>query len=56
MKKKNDQKIFHASAKLIVRDSDIDEAFESIHQSIMKKIKVILIKVGFSLMYYKVRY
>ena len=56
MKKKNNQKIFHASAKLIVRASDIDEEFKSIHQSIMKEINVMLIKVGLSLMYYKGRY
>ena len=38
-KKINDRKIFHSSAKLIPSDSDIDEAFKSIHQSIMTKIK-----------------
>ena len=31
-------KIFHSSAKLIASDSDIDEAFISIHQSIVAKI------------------
>ena len=31
--------MFHSSAKLIASDSDIDEAFKSIHQSIMTKIK-----------------
>ena len=35
----NDHKIFHSSAELITSDSDIDEAFESMHQSIMTKIK-----------------
>ena len=35
----NDHKIFHSSVKLIARDSDIDEAFISMHQSIMTKIK-----------------
>ena len=30
-KKKNDRKISHSSAKLIASDSDIDEAFKSIH-------------------------
>ena len=39
-KKKNDCKIFHSSAKLIAIDSDIDEAFRSICQSIMTKIKI----------------
>ena len=38
-KKSNDRKTFHSSAKLIDRDSDIDEAFISMHQSIMAKIK-----------------
>ena len=38
-KKRNDQKTFHSSAKLIASDLDIDEAFKSMHQSIMTKIK-----------------
>ena len=38
-KKRNDHKIFHSGAKLIASDSDIDEAFKSMHQSIMTKIK-----------------
>ena len=38
-KKRNDSKIFHSSAKIIASDSDIDEAFKSMHQSIMTKIK-----------------
>ena len=38
-KKRNDCKIFHSSAKLIVSDSDIDEEFKSMHQSIMAKTK-----------------
>ena len=38
-KKINDYKIFHSSAKLIASDSDIDEAFKSMHQSIIAKIK-----------------
>ena len=29
--KRNDCKIFHSSAKLIARDSDISEAFKSMH-------------------------
>ena len=37
--KRNDCKIFHSSAKLIPNDSNIDEAFNSMYQSIMKKIK-----------------
>ena len=36
-KKRNDCKIFHSSAKL--SDSGIDEAFKSMHQIIMTKIK-----------------
>ena len=39
IRKKNDRKIFHSSAKLIASDSDIDEAFKSMHQSIMTKLK-----------------
>ena len=32
--KRNDCKIFYSSAKLIGTDSDIDEAFKPMHQSI----------------------
>ena len=38
-KKRNNFKIFHSSAELIASDSDIDEAFKYMHQSIMKNIK-----------------
>ena len=38
-KKRNDCKIFHSSAKVIVSNSDIDEAFNFIHKNIMRKIK-----------------
>ena len=38
-KRRNDCKLFHSSGKLIASDSDIDEAFKSMHQSIMKKLK-----------------
>ena len=38
-KKRNDCKIFHSSTKLIANDSGIDEAFKSMHQSIITKIK-----------------
>ena len=38
-KKRNDRKILHSSTKLIASDSDIDEAFKSMQQSIMRKIK-----------------
>ena len=37
--KRNDHKIFHSSTKLTADDSDIDEAFKSMHQSIITKIK-----------------
>ena len=37
--KRNNRKIFHSSTKLIASDSDIDEIFKSMHQSIMTKIK-----------------
>ena len=40
-KKRSDRKIFHSSAKLIVNDSDTDEAFKSMHRSIMIKIEKI---------------
>ena len=38
-KKRNDCKIFHSSNKLIASDSDIDEVFKFMHQSIMTAIK-----------------
>ena len=38
-KKRNDSKMFHSSAKLIASNSDNDEAFKSMHQSIITKIK-----------------
>ena len=34
----NNCKLSHSSGKLIARDSDIDEAFKSMHQSLMTKI------------------
>ena len=37
-KKRNDSKMFHSSAKLIASNLDIDEAFKSMHQSIMTKL------------------
>ena len=36
--KENDCKISYSSAKLIVSDSDMDEAFKSLHQNFMAKI------------------
>ena len=38
-KRRNDSKIFHLSVKVIASDSDIDESFKSMHQSIMMKRK-----------------
>ena len=38
-KNRNDRKIFHSSVKLTASDSDIDVAFKSMHQSIMRKTK-----------------
>ena len=38
-KKRNDHKILYSNANLIASDSDIDEAFKSMHQNIMTKIK-----------------
>ena len=37
--KRNDCKTFHSSAKLIPSDSDLDEAFKSMHKIIMIEIK-----------------
>ena len=41
-KKRNNRKIFHSSAKLIGSNSDIDEAFESMHQVYANNIVFIL--------------
>ena len=38
-KKRNNRNIFHSSAKLIASDSDIDEAFKSMDESIMTTIR-----------------
>ena len=38
-KKRNDRKILHSSIKSIASNSDIDEAFKFMHQSIVTKIK-----------------
>ena len=38
-KKRNDGKIYYSSTELITSDSDIEEAFKFMHQSIMTKIK-----------------
>ena len=38
-KKRNDHKIFHSSTKVTARYLDIDEAFKSMHQNIITKIK-----------------
>ena len=48
-KKINDRKIFYSSNKLIASDSDIDEAFKSMHQSIIIKIKNYACKDYFAL-------
>ena len=37
--KRNDSQIFHSSANLITTNLDNDEAFNSMHRSILKKIK-----------------
>ena len=39
-KKRNDCKIFRSCAKLVAGNSDMDEAFKSMHQNIMQKIKI----------------
>ena len=39
IRKAYDCRIFHSIVKLIASDPDTDEAFISMHQSIMKKIK-----------------
>ena len=46
---RNECKIVHSSAKLITSDSDIDEVFKSMHQSIMTEI-IMLVKTGLSWM------
>ena len=38
-KKRNDSQIFHSCTKLIASYLDIDEAFKSLHQSIITKVK-----------------
>ena len=38
-KKRNDHKIFYFSTKLTASDSEIDEAYKSMHQSIMTKME-----------------
>ena len=38
-KKRNGRKIFHSSTKLVASDYDIDEAFTSMHQKFIIKIK-----------------
>ena len=38
-KKRNDRKIIHSSTKIIASDSDIDESFKTMHQSIITKVK-----------------
>ena len=38
-KKRNDCKIFHSCTKTTANDSDNDEAFKSMHQSIMTKMR-----------------
>ena len=38
-KKRNNHQIFHSSAKLIASDSDIDETFKLMHQSIITQTK-----------------
>ena len=45
-KKRNNHKIFHSSPKLTASISDIDKAFLAMHQSIMRKIKNMLMKIG----------
>ena len=47
-KKRNHCKIFHSSAKLVASNSDIEEALKSMHQSIMIKIKIMLVKITLS--------
>ena len=38
-KKRNDSEIFNSSTKIIASDLDINQAYNSIHQSIVTKIK-----------------
>ena len=43
-KKRNDRKMFHSSGKLITSDSVINEAFKSVHQSMMTVSKDWIVK------------
>ena len=47
-KKRTDHKIFHSSAKIIASDLEIDEAFKSMHQRIIRNIKIMLAKIALS--------
>ena len=47
-KKRNHHKIFNWSAKQIAIDEGIDEAFKSMHRSIMKNKRPMLEKIGLS--------
>ena len=45
-RKRNNHEIFHSCAKLNASDSDIDEAFKFMYQSITTKIKNMLVTIG----------
>ena len=56
-KKRNNHKIFHSSIKLIANDWDIDEAFISLHQIIVTKLKAKVVKIELCLRcIYKIHY
>ena len=44
-KKRNDSQIFYLCTKLIASDLSINEAFKSMHKSIITKIKVMLVNI-----------
>ena len=70
--KRNGRKTFHSSAKLIGSDSDIDETFKLMHQSIMTQvytnnivftlkirlfcIKVLIIPIFYPIFFISIRY
>ena len=49
-KKINDSQIFHSCTKLIASGLDIDEAFKSMHQGIITKMKNYACEIGLSWM------
>ena len=55
-KKINDHRIFNSSTELITSDSDIDEAFISLHHSILKKTTKKYASVHWIVLYVIIKY